>query len=153
MAPFTRRTVLSGSAIAVGAAAAGFGRYEFLRKPGPSESARAGGDKAVLSFGASGQFYTQIANGAPYQVFLSADADRPVWEGGLPAGGVVVVDEAAMVGTRTLARLAGLVERATQARPDANVRRTMSRTPGISTGSTTFSPTSTPPTRMCKRRY
>jgi molybdate transport system substrate-binding protein len=35
------------------------------------------GDKAVLSFGASGQFYTQIANGAPYQVFLSADAERP----------------------------------------------------------------------------
>jgi arylsulfatase A-like enzyme len=45
MAPFTRRTALTGSAIAVGAAAAGFGGYEFLRKPGPSESARAGGDK------------------------------------------------------------------------------------------------------------
>jgi molybdate transport system substrate-binding protein len=38
---------------------------------------KASGDKAVLSFGASGQFYAQIANGAPYQVFLSADADRP----------------------------------------------------------------------------
>jgi molybdate transport system substrate-binding protein len=33
--------------------------------------------KAVLSFGASGVFYTQIANGAPFEVFLSADADRP----------------------------------------------------------------------------
>ena len=31
----------------------------------------------MLSFGSSGQFYTQIANGAPYQVFLSADAERP----------------------------------------------------------------------------
>ena len=39
--------------------------------------AKVSGDKAVLSFGASGQFYAQIANGAPYQVFLSADADRP----------------------------------------------------------------------------
>ena len=39
--------------------------------------AKAGGDKAVMSFGASGQFYAQIANGAPYQVLLSADAERP----------------------------------------------------------------------------
>lgn len=38
---------------------------------------RASGDDAVLSFGASGAFYTQIANGAPFEVFLSADADRP----------------------------------------------------------------------------
>ena len=35
------------------------------------------GDKVVLSFGSSGQFYTQIANGAPYEVFLSADSERP----------------------------------------------------------------------------
>lgn len=36
------------------------------------------GDKVVLSFGSSGQFYTQIANGAPYEVFLSADSERPI---------------------------------------------------------------------------
>jgi molybdate transport system substrate-binding protein len=35
------------------------------------------GDEAVLSFGASGQFYTQISQGAPFEVLLSADADRP----------------------------------------------------------------------------
>ena len=35
------------------------------------------GDEALLSFGASGNFYTQISQGAPFQVFLSADADRP----------------------------------------------------------------------------
>lgn len=35
------------------------------------------GHEASLSFGSSGQFYTQIANGAPYEVFLSADAERP----------------------------------------------------------------------------
>ncbi len=35
------------------------------------------GHEAVLSFGSSGQFYTQITQGAPFQVFLSADAARP----------------------------------------------------------------------------
>jgi len=35
------------------------------------------GHEAVLSFGASGQFYTQITQGAPFQVFLSADDSRP----------------------------------------------------------------------------
>jgi molybdate transport system substrate-binding protein len=35
------------------------------------------GHTATLNFGASGQFYTQIAHGAPYEVFLSADAERP----------------------------------------------------------------------------
>lgn len=39
--------------------------------------AAATGHRAVLSFGSSGQFYTQIAHGAPYEVFLSADAERP----------------------------------------------------------------------------
>ncbi|WP_293364948.1 molybdate ABC transporter substrate-binding protein [Phenylobacterium sp.] len=38
--------------------------------------ARTGHD-AILSFGSSGQFYAQIANGAPYEVFLSADRERP----------------------------------------------------------------------------
>jgi molybdate transport system substrate-binding protein len=40
--------------------------------------AKATGHKAVLSFGSSGQFFTQIAHGAPYEVFLSADAERPM---------------------------------------------------------------------------
>ncbi|HVY34213.1 MAG TPA: molybdate ABC transporter substrate-binding protein [Caulobacteraceae bacterium] len=35
------------------------------------------GHEAVLSFGSSGQFYTQISKGAPFEVFLSADAERP----------------------------------------------------------------------------
>lgn len=38
--------------------------------------ARTGHD-ASLSFGSSGQFYTQIANGAPFEVLLSADRERP----------------------------------------------------------------------------
>jgi molybdate transport system substrate-binding protein len=35
------------------------------------------GHDAALSFGSSGQFYVQIANGAPFGVFLSADRERP----------------------------------------------------------------------------
>ena len=33
--------------------------------------------EAVLSFGASGQFYTQITQGAPFEIFLSTDDVRP----------------------------------------------------------------------------
>jgi molybdate transport system substrate-binding protein len=36
------------------------------------------GHTAVLSFGSSGQFYAQMAHGARYEVFLSADAERPL---------------------------------------------------------------------------
>jgi molybdate transport system substrate-binding protein len=35
------------------------------------------GHQVRLSFGASGQFYAQLSHGAPYEVFLSADAERP----------------------------------------------------------------------------
>lgn len=35
------------------------------------------GHEAILSFGSSGQFYAQIANGAPFEVLLSADGERP----------------------------------------------------------------------------
>lgn len=38
---------------------------------------KATGHKAILAFGASGAFYTQIRHGAPFEVFLSADAERP----------------------------------------------------------------------------
>lgn len=36
------------------------------------------GHSAVLTFGSSGAFYTQLSHGAPFEVFLSADAERPI---------------------------------------------------------------------------
>lgn len=35
------------------------------------------GHRALLSFGASGKFYAQIINGAPFEVFLAADERAP----------------------------------------------------------------------------
>lgn len=35
------------------------------------------GHKLVLSFGATGQFFAQIAQGAPFEVFLAADNETP----------------------------------------------------------------------------
>ena len=35
------------------------------------------GHEAVLSFGSTAQLYTQITQDAPFQIFLSADAERP----------------------------------------------------------------------------
>ena len=35
------------------------------------------GNEAVLIFGASGAFFTQITHSAPFEVFLSADEERP----------------------------------------------------------------------------
>jgi molybdate transport system substrate-binding protein len=35
------------------------------------------GHKAILAFGATGKFYAQIANGAPFEVLLSADDETP----------------------------------------------------------------------------
>lgn len=38
---------------------------------------KATGHRLVLSFGATGQFYAQIAQGAPFEVFLAADTTTP----------------------------------------------------------------------------
>lgn len=35
------------------------------------------GNKVILSFGSSGKFFAQIQNGAPFQIFLSADESKP----------------------------------------------------------------------------
>lgn len=42
-----------------------------------AEFARDTGHQATLAFGASGKFYAQIRNGAPFQMLLSADDETP----------------------------------------------------------------------------
>lgn len=39
--------------------------------------AKSTGHTAILSFGATGQFYTQITQGAPFEILLAADDQRP----------------------------------------------------------------------------
>jgi molybdate transport system substrate-binding protein len=39
--------------------------------------ARDTGNKAVLAFGATGKFYAQISNGAPFEILLAADDETP----------------------------------------------------------------------------
>jgi len=68
------------------------------------------GHRAVLSFGSSGQFYAQIANGAPFEVFLSADVERPLKA---EAEGLAVVGTRFTYATGRLvlwSRTAGLVD-------------------------------------------
>src|SRR5690606_26973859 len=38
---------------------------------------KSSGHKVILSFGSSGKIFAQIQNGAPFQVFLSADQAKP----------------------------------------------------------------------------
>jgi molybdate transport system substrate-binding protein len=49
------------------------------------------GHKATLSFGSTGKFYSQITNGAPFDVFLSADDTTP---------GKLVAENQAVAGSR-----------------------------------------------------
>lgn len=47
------------------------------------------GHKTVLSFGSTGKFYSQITNGAPFEVFLAANDETPIKlekENGIVAG-------------------------------------------------------------------
>lgn len=77
--------VLVGALLAFGASAARAADVQVAVAANFTEPAREiaaafkarTGNSATLSFGSSGQFYAQMAHGAPYEVFLSADAERP----------------------------------------------------------------------------
>ena len=58
---------------------AGRGRGEFCpaRAAIAAEFARDTGHQAQLAFGATGKFYAQIRNGAPFEVLLAADDETP----------------------------------------------------------------------------
>ena len=77
-------TALAAPALAQGAAEVSF--FYPIAVGGPitqiidgyaADFEKASGHKAQLAFGATGAFYAQIRNGAPFQVFLSADDETP----------------------------------------------------------------------------
>ena len=61
------------STIAVAAAA----DLQAVMPPLVDRFARNGGAQATISYGSSGNFFAQIQNGAPFDVFFSADVDYP----------------------------------------------------------------------------
>ncbi|MGZ3376414.1 MAG: molybdate ABC transporter substrate-binding protein [Phenylobacterium sp.] len=77
--------ILLGALIALGASPAAAADTQVAVAANFTEPAReiaaafkaATGATATLSFGSSGQFYAQMSHGAPYEVFLSADSERP----------------------------------------------------------------------------
>ena len=85
MLSFTRRAALavlgafalSAPALAADTQVAVAANFTEPAKEIAAAFAKATGHNAVLSFGSSGAFYTQMTQGAPFELFLSADADRP----------------------------------------------------------------------------
>jgi molybdate transport system substrate-binding protein len=75
----------TGVAIALGASAAQAGQTNVAVAANFTDAANEiaevfkekTGHEAVLSFGSTGQFYTQITQDAPFEVFLAADDERP----------------------------------------------------------------------------
>lgn len=68
---------LSGAAFAGEAQVAVAANFTAPMKVIAADFEKASGHKAVLSFGSTGKFYSQITNGAPFDVFLAADDKTP----------------------------------------------------------------------------
>jgi len=79
------RTIVAGLALALAATGAEAGQTNVAVAANFTEAAneigalfaQQTGHTAVFSFGSTGQLYTQIAQGAPFDVFLAADRERP----------------------------------------------------------------------------
>ena len=67
----------AGPQAAQGLAVAAASDVQFALPAIASEFEKDTGHKVTLTFGSSGNFFTQIQNGAPFDVLLSADIDYP----------------------------------------------------------------------------
>jgi molybdate transport system substrate-binding protein len=74
---FVAALAIAGPALAAQTQAAVAANFTEPAKEIAAAFQKATGHRAVLAFGSSGQFLTQISHGAPFEVFLSADAERP----------------------------------------------------------------------------
>ena len=66
------------SAIAAEAQVAVAANFAAPMKRIADEFEKASGHKLVVSIGSTGKFFSQITNGAPFDVFLSADDETPL---------------------------------------------------------------------------
>lgn len=78
---------LAGQAYAQGLSVAAASDLQAVLPVIAADFEKESGRKVTTSFGSSGNFFTQIQNGAPFDVFLSADIDYPT---SLEAAGSVV---------------------------------------------------------------
>ncbi|MFI5445434.1 molybdate ABC transporter substrate-binding protein [Polaromonas sp. UC242_47] len=69
--------LVSASALAAEVQVAVAANFTAPMKLIAAEFEKESGHQTVLSFGATGKFYAQITNGAPFDVFLSADDSTP----------------------------------------------------------------------------
>lgn len=69
--------MLSAGAIAAEVTVAVAANFTAPMKQIAADFAKDTGHRATLAFGSTGQFYAQIRNGAPFDVFLSADDTTP----------------------------------------------------------------------------
>ena len=70
-------TVLVSSICAEEIAVAAASDLNYALKDAAARYERKTGDKINLTFGSSGNFFSQIRSGAPYDIFFSADMDYP----------------------------------------------------------------------------
>ncbi|MDD2364819.1 MAG: molybdate ABC transporter substrate-binding protein [Desulfuromonadaceae bacterium] len=69
--------LLASPAVAAEVSVAVAANFTAPMKEIAAEFEKVTGNKVVLAFGSSGKFYAQIKNGAPFQLFLSADDEKP----------------------------------------------------------------------------